>query len=184
MKLEGKIARRYARALFEACPPPELENVQVALGAFTGIWESSLELREAMSNPASALQERERGLRELAAAIQPNVKLVTDFLVLLLNNKRLFSVVGICECFVLLVNEFKRILALEVVSAAVLSEAEMKQIQGSIEAQLPKQFAALVSVSFKVDKAVLGGLQIRAGDKLLDGSLSGILGKLEKEMLV
>lgn len=64
-----------------------------------------------------------------------------------------------------------------VTSALPLSKEE----QATVEQQV-KSMGGKGSVAFKVDPAILGGLVVRVGDKVLDGSVSGQLGALRQSL--
>lgn len=55
----------------------------------------------------------------------------------------------------------------EVTSALPLTDAEQSTVKG--------QLGGATSVAFKVDPAILGGLVVRVGDKIMDGSVAGKL---------
>jgi F-type H+-transporting ATPase subunit b len=68
----------------------------------------------------------------------------------------------------------------EVVSALPLNEAE----QSSIIKEVGRKTGAKVKVSFRVDPDVLGGLKIRLGDRIIDGTVAGRMEDLRRAMQV
>jgi F-type H+-transporting ATPase subunit b len=66
----------------------------------------------------------------------------------------------------------------EVVSALPLSEKE----QAAIRADLRQKIGAQAEVAFRVDPAILGGLKIRVGDRVIDGTMAGRLAGLRQSM--
>lgn len=65
-----------------------------------------------------------------------------------------------------------------VTSALPLSAAE----QASVKADLARQMAGLSDVSFDVDPGILGGLVVRVGDKVIDGSVQGKMSALRQQL--
>ena len=61
-----------------------------------------------------------------------------------------------------------------VTSALPLTDQEQAQVQSDVIARL----GSTAPVAFKVDPAILGGLIIRVGDKVIDGSVAGQLENL------
>jgi len=183
VKQEGKVAKRYARALFEAARPTELDSIADGLKAWAEFWKVNVDWRAALSDPALEAKKRLNILQEVLALLGIQNETLVNFACLLLRNKRLAAISAVADYFVMMLNEFKKILALEVTSAFELSAEDRAEIQNTIEARLPERYAALVSVTWKVDALVLGGLMIKAADKLLDGTLEGLLNRLEREML-
>jgi F-type H+-transporting ATPase subunit b len=66
----------------------------------------------------------------------------------------------------------------EVVSALPLSEKE----QASIRGDLQKKIGPQAEVAFRVDPAILGGLKVRVGDRVIDGTVAGRLDGLRQAM--
>ncbi len=66
----------------------------------------------------------------------------------------------------------------EVISALPLTDEEQKMIQKDVLARLGGQ----VKIDFKVDPSILGGLIVKVGDKVLDGSVAGQLEELRQTM--
>jgi F-type H+-transporting ATPase subunit b len=68
--------------------------------------------------------------------------------------------------------------AAEITSALPLTAQEQASVKKDILARIGKQ----ASVSFRIDPTILGGLIIRVGDKVLDGSVSGKLEGLRQNL--
>jgi len=66
----------------------------------------------------------------------------------------------------------------EVVSALPLTENE----QSSIRAEVGRKAGAGMRIAFQVDPDVLGGLKIRIGDRVIDGTVAGRIDNLRKSM--
>ena len=66
----------------------------------------------------------------------------------------------------------------EVTSALPLSNAE----QETIRKELSSSTGNDVSIQFRVDPSILGGLVLRAGDRVIDGSISAKLQELETSL--
>lgn len=66
----------------------------------------------------------------------------------------------------------------EVTSALPLTEAEQETVRTDIIEQLGPGAA----ISFRVDPSILGGVVIRVGDKVIDGSVSGRLTELQQSL--
>lgn len=66
----------------------------------------------------------------------------------------------------------------EVVSALPLTESE----QSSIRAVVGRKAGAAVRITFQVNPDVLGGLKVRIGDRVIDGTVAGRIDDLRKTM--
>jgi len=187
----GRIAKRYARALFDlvrdAVGPAgdsvaDLEQTRRSLESLAFQWRESEELRTTMSSPAIPIAARESAIRDVAEKLSPGSALFGNVVAVLLSNKRLPEVQPISKAFGELVDELKRLLALEVTSAFEISESEKKELEASISNQLGS-FASGSSITWSVDKQLLGGLTIKVGDRLLDSSIRGSLEKVRAELM-
>ena len=184
---DEKVARRYARALFELCAPfnsggHDLASTRAALDTFARSWGLHTNFREAVLNPAIQLSQRLAAVQEHAKLIASTDPIFANFLVVLLENGRLGMISAISREFSLMVEAFQRVLALDITSALPLSEGEKNQIQSDIQAKVPSQFASMVSINWLVDAEILGGLRIKIGDKLLDSSIRGSLDRIERDL--
>ena len=181
-KESGKIAKRYARALFESCSGSDLDAMLCSLSVFEEIWRETPSLKEILENPAVVLTKRLEIVSQAAGMISPDDQVFANFLCTLMSNGRLECVSAVKEAFLRLIDEYKKILSLEITSAFPLSEDEKTATQAEIQSRIPSQLASLMSVSWKIDRSILGGMIIKAGDRVLDGSVKGALQKIEKEL--
>lgn len=174
--MSGKIGKRYAKALFESYSSSELEGVRDSLGAFVALWEGSGTLREVMANPAYSAEGRKASLVEIAEKLRAGDKKFGTFFTVLLGNDRLKNCKEIHHSFVKLIEDLKKLLSLEITSAFDLPSDEKE----AITARIAKEHGSLAAVSWSVDKDLIGGLVVRAGDTVLDNSIQGALKKAEQ----
>ena len=97
---------------------------------------------------------------------------------LLAENRRLGVMSEITEQFELLKAEAEKTVEAEVVAASEVSQAQQAQIAAKLKARLGRE----VSLKCSVDASLLGGAIIKAGDLVIDGSVSGQLNKLSVEL--
>lgn len=166
----GKIAKRYARALFNSVQPAELESTREALRTFAATWTASAQLREVMANPAVPLGERVAVMKEVAKAVKAGERLA-NFPELLVTKGRINALPQIAVAFSRMVDEVKKLVALEITSAFPMEEAERAEISAKVQ----KDFGSLATISWHVNRDLIGGLTVKNGDKLLDGSIQGSL---------
>ena len=177
--MSSAVARRYAKALFELCQPDVMEPTRMALNEFAAGWSQNSELRGTMLNPALPLASRERALASIAERFRAGDTQLRNLLVTLLRNHRLSLVEEVAKAFGVCVDQYKRLLSLEVTSAFPLSDSERSAMQGA----LARDLGSGANVEWRVSSDLLGGLTIKAGDKLLDGSVRGALNRARAELL-
>lgn len=176
---EGRVAKRYARALFELTAVPDLDAVSGSLAAVADAFESSIELRHALVNPGIPLPSRIAVAQDVARATGASSETLTNFIGVLLENGRVEQLGEIVREFSALVAQVKKILALEVVSAFPLGDAERREIHDRIQ----KDFGSMASLAWSVDASIVGGLVVKSGDLRLDGSVKGVLDRARESLL-
>jgi F-type H+-transporting ATPase subunit delta len=90
------------------------------------------------------------------------------------ENGRLKVLPDVLEQFVQLRAASEAIAEVEVTSATALSEEQLSKISAAMEKRLSRK----VKLNCKIDKSVMAGVIIRAGDMVIDGSVRGRLERL------
>jgi F-type H+-transporting ATPase subunit delta len=166
------IARPYAQAAFEEAQK---------LGDLKGWSEMLLSLAEAVSNPdvrdvvtsPRVAKSQIESVMDGLIGGKPNVQ-QRNFVRILVENQRLLLLPDILALFESLRAEAEKIVNVEVDSAFELSASQQQQIINSLKARLGRE----IKLVCKVNKELLGGVVIRAGDKVIDGSARTRLGEL------
>ncbi len=114
-------------------------------------------------------------MTSVATRRAPKVK---NFVSILASNKRLSLLPEIYAQFELLKSNLEKSVDVEVVSAFDLDDA----MAAKLAAVLGKKLEREVKVSTSTDNDLIGGVLIRAGDLVIDGSVRGRLNKLAEAM--
>ncbi len=188
-KIEGKVARRYARALFELTQPARFDARRDALDGLSKVWLENSSLRNTLNNPGIPLAQREAALRDIGAKLIPGDSEFANFLSILLSGGRLPCLPQVAKLYSALVDSAKKLLALEIYSAFDLPASEKEALEAKIRAQLNQgqlsqiQCGNSATFSWKVDPDLLGGLLVKAGDCELDSSVRSTLEKIRQQVL-
>jgi len=174
-----RIARRYAKALITLYEPSKFESVRAALNEIAKLWEEKPQLQNALQNPGYSLAQRQEVLVSLAHKIFPGDKYFANFLELALEAGRISGISLIAEAYSTMLDELKKLLSLKVTSASKVSENEVQSFKQALE----KDFGSLATVEWAEDANLIGGLKVRSGDRLLDGSVRGVLDRLQASLL-
>lgn len=105
---------------------------------------------------------------------------VLDFAQELRRNRSLKMMDGIIEKFEEIYNQENGIVVVEVVSASELSEDQCQNISEFVK---EKYGAKEVVLEKRIDEDVVGGLIVKVGDEVIDGSVSGKIMQLKKSLL-
>ncbi len=101
-----------------------------------------------------------------------------NLLRLLVQNDRLAVIPEIAQHFEFLKRERQGVLQVHVKSAYVLNKAQETELADALKAKLGKD----IEISSEKDPDLIGGVLIRAGDMVIDGSVRGQLHKLANEL--
>jgi len=169
-------ARPYARAVFEmAKETGELDKWSESL-RFMGAIAANEEVAKLLDTPAMAKQAGAKAFIELADGKLDDK--AQNLVKTLAENNRINLFPDISALFEVLKDEEEGSVEAIVTSARKLTKAEEK----SIAAALKKRLGREVKLKVSVDKALLGGAIIKAGDLVIDGSIQGRLKKMTSAM--
>ncbi|MBQ1192599.1 MAG: ATP synthase F1 subunit delta [Lachnospiraceae bacterium] len=104
---------------------------------------------------------------------------ITGFLVLMMNKDRQNMIIETLEYFISLVKEHKKIGVAYVTTAVELSQTKKKEIEAKLIATTKY---AEFEMNYDVDKAIIGGMIIRIGDRVVDSSIKTQIYNISKEL--
>jgi len=170
-------ARRYAEAAFELASRD---------GTFDA-WREGLTLAASLlgdagiarivDNPSVPLHDREAVIgRLLGGRVNRRVEHIS---LMLTRRNRLDLLPAIAAQYSRLLNRHRGIVEAIVTSAAPLTPDETAAIRARVEAMT----GAAVDLESAVDSALIGGLTLRVGDRLLDASIRGRLSRLRDQLV-
>ncbi|ADJ29849.1 F0F1 ATP synthase subunit delta [Nitrosococcus watsonii] len=102
-----------------------------------------------------------------------------NFIKILAENDRLSILPEVAALFEQLRAEIEGTLEVEIISAKPLTEEQLNEIASALKRRLGRE----VTFSRKIDESLLGGIIIRAGDLVIDGSAIGKLNQLAASLL-
>jgi F-type H+-transporting ATPase subunit delta len=161
------VAGRYATALFDLAQDNKaVDAVARDLDAFEGLIRESEDLRRLIRSPVFSAEEQEKAV----AAILDRAGiggLARNFIRLVASNRRLFALPDMIRGFRALVAKSKGIVQAEV----RLAEAPSDKVLGDIKAALREVAKAEIDLDVRIDPALIGGLVVRMGSRMVDASL-------------
>ena len=168
--------RMYARAIFEAARENErLEQVAADLAGLAAAIEEVPELRSFLANPEVDPDGKAGLLDEIAGGADV---LVRNFVRLVAEKGRAGELVEMNRELESLVARGENRLALELTTAYELSDDEATSIVGAIEQASGRK----VEATRTVDPDLIGGVVLKVGSFLADGSVRGRLERLRREL--
>ena len=170
---------RYARAYAEVAVTYKLnpEKTVAEFQQMADVVNSSRELRNVLQNPAVS---REQKLKLLDSIIQHigATKMLRNFLAVLIDHRRIGSIGDLLEQFKRELDRRMGIADAKVSSVRELSSAEKK----SLEQELAEITGKTVRATYFQDASLLGGVMVRVGSTINDGSVHGRLQRMRQEL--
>jgi F-type H+-transporting ATPase subunit delta len=169
---------QYANALADvALQQGAAEPLLKQLKDFADVYSESAELRNLLANPAVTVKEKHAVAEKLATRLGAS-KVLRNFLFLLIDHRRTLMIPELTEAFQTVIRERENIAEAEVTSAVELSAAQKKTLGQSLEKKTGKKIEA----KFTVDKGLLGGVVVRIGDTVYDGSVKHRLSEMRVKL--
>jgi F-type H+-transporting ATPase subunit delta len=172
------MAGRYATALFElALEGNSLDAVLADLQKFDALVAGSPDLTRLVRSPVFTAEEQEKAL----AAVLDKAGiggLAAKFLKVVASNRRLFAVRDMVKAFRAIVARHKGEVTAQVTVADKLSDARLNEIRDALKSVTGKD----VQMDVTVDPAVIGGLIVKVGSRMVDTSLRTKLNAIKHAM--
>lgn len=169
------MAGRYATALFElAIESKKLKDVEADLKSFKSMLDGSADLKHLVLSPVFSSDQQQDAIEAIAKKAKFS-GITANFLALIARNRRLFAVGDMIRAFSALTAAHRGEVTADVTSATKLSPEQTKALKASLKTSLGKD----VQLIAKVDPALIGGLVVKVGSRMIDTSLRTKLDNLQ-----
>lgn len=172
------VARSYAAALYELGRRTDAhEAFARALASVNALVDADPRIRDFLRSPMIPVAEKKRVLKEAFTGRLPGLFL--NFLLVLLDKRRQRLLHGIADEYDRMLDEHLGRLNV----AVTLAREPDGTTLAAITERLSKVLGKAVIAHVRVDPAILGGIIVRYGDRVMDGSLRRRLLHLRGQML-
>ena len=172
-------SERYSRALFEVSQDSnELDKVENDVKNFKSIYDTNKEVKNFIKDPSQIIGEQNKLVNLISDKFNFS-KNFQNFLLLLIEKRRIFFVSKINESFLRLCSKKRGEIKASLISSRELSQTELNDI----ETDLSKSIGSKLKFDYKVDKDLIGGLKLQLGSIMIDTSIKNKLKKYEQAML-
>jgi F-type H+-transporting ATPase subunit delta len=173
------MAGRYAQALFDlAQERGATDQVAADLSAFSALVAESTDLQRFIKSPVFTAEEQVRALTAVLSRTEI-AGIAGNFLKLVAAKRRLFAIADMIRDFNKL-NDFAKGLArAEVTVAQPLKDSHVAALKTALAELTGGQS---VEMTFKVDPSIIGGLIVKLGSRMVDGSLKTKLNSIRTRM--
>jgi F-type H+-transporting ATPase subunit delta len=174
----SEAAQRYSAALFDlAVDAGDLDGIEAGLSSLAEAISANKELNKTLSAPIHSIDDKKAVLAKLGEKAGLS-ELAMNFIGVVLQNGRAGDLVGIAKAFANKAAAHRGMTRVVARSAKKLTAAQAKKLTSTVSAALGRD----VDIEEEVDPALIGGLQLRVGSRLIDASLRTKLDDLTNAM--
>lgn len=176
--MHSKVSKRYAKALLSL---GQEDGQFLAYGQklqeFSNFCARNAEFLRVISDRIFSVEERKRVLDAVLkrSSFPP---LIENFLKLLLDKNRMGAIEGIAAYYSKLTDEISNILRAQVITARPLKEEAQSRLANALARLTSKD----VRLTVQEDAALIGGVVVRIGDLVLDGSVKAQIQGLKESL--
>jgi F-type H+-transporting ATPase subunit delta len=172
------VAKRYALALFQIAKEQQLLGVvEEELRVVKEVFVYNTDLKALLKSSKLTIDKKKEILTTAFTSVNPYV---LNTLMILIDRHREDEIIEVANQFLELANEEKGIADAQVISTRELTDAEREAISTTFGAKVGKKSLRIENI---VDSELLGGVKLRIGNRIYDGSLRGKLDRLERKLL-
>ncbi|WLD93168.1 F0F1 ATP synthase subunit delta [Alkalihalobacillus sp. AL-G] len=173
------VAKRYAAALFEVVREKgSLDQVEKELLKVNEVIQGNDRLLTVLNHPKISSDDKKSLLSKVFGddLSEP----VHNTLLLMVDRKRESMIPSLVDQYIELANEERGIADATVYSVRVLTESEQKAISESFAKHLNVNQLRVENV---IDQDLVGGVKVKIGNRIFDGSISGKLNRIQRQLV-
>jgi len=165
------VARPYAKAAFDFAVEHNSVEAWQHMLAFAAEVAENEQMTELLSGALASETLSKSFIAICGEQLDANGQ---NLIKVMAENGRLKVLPDVLKQFVQLREALEATVEVEVTSASTLSDTQLSKISAAMEKRLSRK----VKLNCKIDKSVMAGVIIRAGDMVIDGSVRGRLDRL------
>jgi F-type H+-transporting ATPase subunit delta len=174
------VSSRYARALADVIANAKLDASKAVeqLRWLVTAFQESRELREVWESPAIPVEQKHQILDALAAKVGVTDRPLRNFIAVLIEKDRIALLAEIAGQLETELNNRNGRLDAEIVSARELGPEQ----RSSLVAELCRLTGKIVLPRYATDANLIGGVTVRVGSTIYDGSVRGQLQRIRQQL--
>ncbi|MFW6007345.1 MAG: ATP synthase F1 subunit delta [Halanaerobiales bacterium] len=175
--IKNEIASKYSQALFDL--GKENDNLVEIRDELNEVWQiidDNYELKKVLFHQRILRDEKKEIIRKI---FKDEInQLVLNFLLLLIDKRRIFYLEFIINQFNQRVNQEEDIVEVEVTTAITLSDNLFNKLKNRLNQILDSR----IIIEKKEDPSILGGMKLKIGNNIIDGSIKNRLNNLSDKL--
>lgn len=171
------VGSRYASALFEVGLESEKINLfHDELIFLVGVFNSEPKLMDIFNHPKVTDKEKKELIDNIfGERISAEMK---NFLYVLVDKNRETDIFDIANSYEEMYNDHENILNIVAITSIPMDDSRLEKLKLSLEAKFEKN----IVIKNEIDKNILGGVVLKIGDKLIDGSIKAELDSIRQAL--
>lgn len=175
--MAGLISKRYATALFDiAKEQGAMDTFKEQATLIRNLFSTESDYLAILGHPTVLIQEKIKMIEDAFSG-----QVADEFvglLALVIKKERQAFIIEILDTFIEMAKTEAGIVQGTVISALPLKDEQLAQIKSNIE----QKIGGTIELTTEVDKSLIGGMIIRVGDKVVDGSIRGQMETLKVQL--
>jgi F-type H+-transporting ATPase subunit delta len=177
------VANQYAKALLAVVSKPGstlgAEQALEQLGAIQTLIQGCPELRLALVSPAINTAQKTKVIERLGGMLGLHA-LIRNFVIVVTSHRRIPLLASMRQAFQAQLDEQIGIVRAQVTAARTLNQEQQTTLEAKLAGRIEKKS---LRCAYTVDEGLLGGLTVRIGSQVLDGSVRGWLEWLRRRLV-
>jgi F-type H+-transporting ATPase subunit delta len=153
------------------------DQVQLDLLRFQELLRDSSELKEILANPAVSFPSKRRIVEQLAQRLNL-LKMVVNFIFVLLENARIHKFDDVLEAYREVLDQRRGILRASVYSPRELNTSVRRKLDRAVSDWTGKK----VKMNYHLDESLIGGVKVQIGSEIFDGSIRTQLDEIQRRL--
>ena len=172
------VIKKYAQGLYKvALKEKNVIPISVRLHSIMNILKSVPELNQLFITRRVQIEDKMVMLKNILGDKISGI--VMDLMILLMENGHMILFGKVVKRFEYLKDKDSEIIKVQITSVSKLSDDEVQRISLNIENKIQKK----VEVTMETDTSIVGGIKLRVGNTLIDGSVSNHLQKIRDTLI-
>ena len=178
MSKNKRIITKYAQGLYKVALKEEnVTQFSVRLHSIMNILKSVPELNQLFITRRVQIEDKMVILKNILGDKISGIEM--DLIVLLMENGHMLLYGDVLERFDYLLEKDSEIIKVQITSSTRLPDDEVQKISSTIENKIQKK----LNVKMDTDTSLVGGIKLRVGNTLIDGSVSNRLQKMRDTLI-
>ena len=178
MSLNKGIIKKYSQALYKvAVNADDMNQISDRLHSVRNILKSVPELNQLLITRRVQVQDKMIMLKNILGDKISDIEM--DLMVLLMENGHMMLFGEVIKHFDYLFDRDSELIKVQITSSARLSDDEIQRISSKIENKIQKK----IDVKMETDASLIGGIKLRVGNTLIDGSVLNRLQKMRDTLI-